>query len=112
MSPPNTLAEIAEVVGPQVADWLREQYPGQRIRIPCTIPPDHGLARLPQADKLSYYFGGIRLRIPPIEWQQVLARDLRIYADWRSGMGLEQLREKYGIPLRGVKRSLARAQAR
>jgi Mor family transcriptional regulator len=112
MPSPNTLSEVAEVVGPEVADWLRQQYPGQRIRIPCTIPPDHGLARLPEADKLSSYFGGIRLRIPPIEWQEVLARDLRIYADWRSGMVLPKLAEKYGISVRGVRRSLARAQAR
>ena len=112
MSPPSTLSDVAEVIGPEVADWLRQQYPGQRIRIPCTIPPTHGLARLPDADKLSYYFGGIRLRIPPIEWQEVLARDLRIYADWRSGIEFSALAQKYGISVRGVKRSLARAQSR
>jgi Mor family transcriptional regulator len=112
MSLPSTLSDVAEVVGPEVADWLRQQYPGQRIRIPCTIPSTHGLARLPKAEKLSYYFGGIRLRIPRMEWQHVLARDLRIYADWRSGMALPKLAEKYEISVRGVKRSLARAQAR
>jgi Mor family transcriptional regulator len=108
----STLTEIAEVVGTNTADWLRENYPGQRIRIPCTIPKSHNLAQLPEADKLSYYFGGIRLRVPALEWQEVLARDLRIYADWRSGKSLATLAAEYGISVRGVKRSLARAQAR
>jgi hypothetical protein len=108
----STLAEIAEVVGPNTAEWLMENCPGQRVRIPCTIPNGHKLARAPDADKLSYYFGGIRLRILPLEWQEVLARDLRIYADWRSGQSLADLAAAYGISVRGVKRSLARAQAR
>jgi Mor family transcriptional regulator len=108
----STLAEIADYVGPSTADWLCQNYPGQRIRIPCTIPKAHSLARSPDADKLSYYFGGIRLRIPARSWQEVLARDLQIYADYRSGNSMSELARAYSISVRGVRRSLARAEAK
>jgi Mor family transcriptional regulator len=70
------------------------------------------LAQVPMREKLTYHYGGIRLRIPPKSCQEVMARDLRIYADWRSGMSLSNLAKAYGISVRGVRRSLARAQAR
>jgi Mor family transcriptional regulator len=108
----NTIDEIGDLLGPEVAESLKQKYPGQRIWVPGTITTSHKLAGLglEVAKRLSYYYGGCRFRVPPVN--HTVDRDEQIYRDWERGLSPREMKEIYGISERSIYKARERHRAR
>ena len=64
---PDSLRELAELIGLPSAMILTDRWGGVRLNIPVRMGPDHPLAlylSLKAARKLAGYYGGDRIAVP------------------------------------------------
>lgn len=107
---PETLAQIAEVIGVAATMKLVDALGGTEIYVPRNPSSKHALSRVlraTDAELLAAEFSGQRLHIPRLAGRALASRDAAIRLDRQSGMTTIQLALKYGISERQVRRSLA-----
>jgi len=110
---PNSLQDIAELIGLAATVKLVETYGGVRIYVPQTIEPDHALAALLGHDnalRLARAYGGHEhFDLPRATLAVKRARDAALTADYLAGISYRQLALKYQLTERGVRKIIARA---
>lgn len=107
---PDSLAEIADVVGLEGALKLVEQCGGTRIFIPRKVGVQHQLANLlgfEQARRMSQHFGGETISIVRAAAALRKRRNLEIISRYDGGEGVRVLARAYQLTERHIYAILA-----
>lgn len=100
---PESLREIADVIGMEAAEKLGTVYGGRRLRFPRTIEADHELAELlglEAARELCRVYGGERICVP--SGVRRAQRDALIRHRLAGGEKPGTLADEYGLSERMV----------
>jgi Mor family transcriptional regulator len=107
---PETLREIAEVVGLPAAVRLVEWRGGVRVYVPARVTERHPLARVlgvRAAAALCARYPGAELCIPRAEAALRAVRDADIRRRYSGGEGAPALALEYGLSLRQIRSIVA-----
>lgn len=103
---PESLKDIAEMIGLGVAVKLMAAYPGRRLFVPARgFPAAHPLRETLSEEELaslSKNLGSMVLTVPTGRKALQAARDRAIHDDRRAGLSLDQLCAKHGLSLRRI----------
>ena len=111
---PESLREIAELVGVDGAMALARRWGGRRLYVPTVMPdithPIADVLGLDKAHALAACFGGQRLLIPQAAAFQRLQRDQEIERQHADGVPVSEIAERFGVSERQVFAILARVR--
>lgn len=107
---PQALAELADVIGADVALELASRFGGRRVYIPMSATPDHPLAEtlgLEAMSALVEYLGSGEFMVPSAKQLERFARDRAIRREHADGASCRTLAERYQLGERRVWEILA-----
>ncbi|MEO5334125.1 MAG: hypothetical protein H7839_19100 [Magnetococcus sp. YQC-5] len=102
---PDSLEEIADVIGREGAVKLVNECGGTRIFVPRKMRVQHKLATLlgfEQARRLSLHFGGETLTVVRAAHLQRRTRNREIVRRYDSGVGVRQLAREHTLTERQI----------
>jgi hypothetical protein len=102
---PNSLCEIAEAVGEDVALLLWQNFPGVHVCVPRKLPIEHELIEkmgLAVAERLVGCYGGFTLQIPRAFKGMLVIRNFIIRRESRAGVSNRDLALKFKLGERQV----------
>ena len=108
---PESLTEVAEVMGLSATTKLVKAYGGTRIFVPKRLGAQHKLANLlglEQARRLSHYFGGESLSIARAANATRLIRNKDIVRHYDAGKAASSLALEYRLTERQIYTILAK----
>ena len=113
---PESLREIAELIGLDGAITLARRWGGRRLYVPTAVPDiTHPIAAelgLDKARELAACFGGQRLLIPQAAAFQRFQRDQEIARLHAEAVPVSEIADRYGVSERQVFAILARGRGR
>lgn len=111
---PESLTEVAEVIGLSGTIELIKAYGGTRVFIPKNMKTQHKLANLlglEQARRLSHYFGGESLSIARAASGIRMERNKTIVHRYDAGEGVGSLAMAFQLTERQIYTILSRTEA-
>lgn len=104
-SMPESLREIQETLGPDVAQRIKNRFAGIRVFIPKRLAPGHRLVQLlgeENARRLSHHFGGETLFIPRDAKAERTRRNREIIVRYDAGTPVRLLAQIYRLTERQI----------
>jgi hypothetical protein len=99
------LKELVALIGLEKTVLLVQSFPGQRIYIPGSIAPNHGIAialGIEAASALSAYFGRCWLQVPNGVRLLNAIRRRKIVEELKAGYSRVDIVKKWGVSIRTV----------
>jgi len=110
---PNSIQELADVIGLHNALALVKAYGGTRLavpKLPATKPDLLSLLGEDSYKTLARSYGGETLEIPRCAKLMTLARDIEILHGRRRKLGCRELAAQFAMTERGIQKALRRVE--
>ena len=112
---PQSLVEMAEIIGLEAVLTLVELRGGITLCVPVRAREDHWLVPHIGIDALRHlteHYGGEEIEIPRCAAAVRAEMDAELLAKWRAGISQSRLARMYRITERAVRKKIRRAERR